>query len=103
MTKQDKARIKAQAAAILDHFKLTLAEYAQLTDRQIQDLYFHARDEHGGIKTPDPEPARPADTLPGEMAVLDMLLGMGTVTPEQHRDMARQLKIKYGEEEDITG
>jgi predicted transcriptional regulator len=54
---------KAKWAAILDHFTgLTPADFAGLTDFQIDQLYLHARDKDGAIKTPSKLPDTPALT-----------------------------------------
>lgn len=42
------------ATLLRDPFRVSLAEIADLTDWQIKELYFHATDENGKIKIPEP-------------------------------------------------
>lgn len=58
-----------------DPFNLSLAQIAELTDRQIYDLYFHPRDEHGRIKVRHEVPARETLSPDEERAIL---FGMGS-------------------------
>jgi len=62
----------------VDKFGLKPWEIARLTDKQIQCIYFHARDEHGVLVPPTRTPSRaefgtrydPPESLEAELQVL---------------------------------
>lgn len=87
--------LRARVATLLDHFKLTPAEVGRLTDRQIAQLYFHARDEEGKIKGPQPA-LTPEQSYSREVAALDGLLDMHLISRKNYDDCVAKLKAKHG-------
>jgi len=95
--------LKAKYAALLDHFHLTLAEIGNLTDRQIQELYFHPRDEQTGSIRQQPEPAKP-DTLPDsprraflkEMMAFDQLASQMRLPEKNVQECKARIRAKHG-------
>lgn len=47
----------ARYAVLIDHFHLTPRQIGGLTERQISELYYHARDRMGSIRVPEPRRA----------------------------------------------
>jgi hypothetical protein len=74
---------KVIAALLFDHFHITPEQYARLTDRQIFDLFLHARKSDGSIDFEVPFALKPKPmeeakeekphALESEMAALDEL------------------------------
>lgn len=94
------ARLRARYAQLIDHFHLTPAEIGRLTDRQINQLYFHPRDEHGGIAMPSsgaPDPSEPTrNPYRDDMCALDGLLASHMISQADHTRLIAELKVKYG-------
>lgn len=86
-------------AKLLDHFQGTSMDaYAKLTDRQILDLYFHKRDEHGDIepeKKPIEAPADQPPCLERELRSLDVLAATFRLPAEQVEEARAKLRAKY--------
>lgn len=87
--------LKAKFALLLDHFHLRLDDIAELTDRQIDELYFHVRTEQGAIK-PAEQPVTPKATLQSELMQLDIGRGYGLVDDVSYRQTVEGLRKKYG-------
>ena len=66
---------------LVDKFGLRPWEIARLTDRQIAEVYFHARDEHGALVAPSRTPDKsefgtrydPPESLGAELKALGEL------------------------------
>lgn len=95
-------RLKTKFAVLLDHFKQPLSELAKLTDRQIDELYFHTRDEHGSIAVPKEEaPAVPQEVSPDralriELAQLQVAAARGLINQDDYARVRQGLIDKYG-------
>lgn len=78
--------IRARFAVLADHYHLTMPEIAALTDRQIAEIYFHARDDKGMIKVPVIEVVRPEkeETLESVLSDLQFLKTGGLITEENY-------------------
>ncbi len=75
---------------MIDRFHLTPAQIAELTDRQIAELYFHPRDEDGQIvpkKTP-----REESGLVFELQQVDKLLLMGLIDYAKAQELRADLE-----------
>ena len=93
----DVRRDKAIWALLIEKFGLRPWEIAKLTDRQIQELYFHPRDKQGCVifpteKLPQVQQKLP-DTLEGELAALASLQGM--MKKSDYEGAVRELRAKY--------
>lgn len=99
---------KAIAAKLVDHFGVSIDAYAKLTDRQIQDLYFHKRTKEGEIEmemedaatatvTPpqDATTEEKPPTLENELLALDMLAAVVRMNPADVARAKEQLRAKY--------
>lgn len=87
-----RARQLARYAILVDHFHLTLPEIRKLTDRQIEEVYFHPRTEQGEIK---PEVRGNADTLEFRLLGIDMLVANNTITREQGDRLKEEAREKW--------
>lgn len=85
---------------------MSLEQYGRLTDRQIFDLYLHARKQDGSIDfsspllpTPQDEEDEPA-TYESELAILEDLAGnpLVAMTPAKLEELKAKLRAKYGKE-----
>jgi hypothetical protein len=86
----------------MDHFGLMPEQFGRLTDRQIGELCFHARNEDGSIRipsSPTPEPPSAPEGYETDLTQLAALLAMGVITRENHDACKEQLKVKYGRDE----
>ena len=89
---------RAMFAVLLDKFHLTPEDIAKLTDRQIFDYYFHPRDNHGSIKTPEAVvEASKAEGYEQNMIALKSLLDAGFVNTKDFQRLKEELEAKYGE------
>ena len=90
-------------AALLDHFHLSLNEIADLTDYQIQELYFHKRDEDGSIVMPKPprKARKQAATMEEELQDLfilhNSLKAFGGLN--NYSQLVEQIKTKWTNKE----
>lgn len=90
---------RAMYATLLDKFHVTPAEVASLTDRQIYEYYFHPRDKHGSIKTPEAEiQAAKIKGFEEELIALKSLLDGQFIKPDQYERLKAELGAKYGKE-----
>lgn len=93
---------KAIAALLLDRFHLSIDQFARLTDRQIFELYLHARNKDGGIDLAEPLPPDPVDepeeppSFEADLAALDMARDALRMRPEVYADLRAKLEAKYG-------
>lgn len=81
----------------MEHYHLTLAEIANLTDRSIKSVYFHAREKDGSIRLPVPaaeEVAEP-ETEEGTLQSLAFLLAANLITEANYRQCVEDAKRKY--------
>lgn len=78
--------ITARVAILVDHYHLTLREVAALTDRQIRDVYFHARTKEGSIDVPVPAVEAPDEppSLDATLRDLGFLKAAGLITAENY-------------------
>ena len=75
-----------------------------MTDRQINQLYFHARDEQtGAVKAPPPPPRTPRQEYQAEMATLDGLLAAHLISRANRDECAARLRAKFGIEDTASG
>jgi hypothetical protein len=85
-------------ACLLDKFHLSVAEYAELTDRQIHQLYFHKRTKEGAIDVPDHAEASDGVPLTYEQEVQKLMEAKAKVglSDENVRACVAGLKKKFG-------
>lgn len=89
---------------MLDKFCISLEQYGKLTDRQIFDLYLHARNKDGSINFSSPLlPTKTEDeeeeaTYESELAILESLADNPAIAmpPGKMDELKAQLKAKYG-------
>ena len=62
------ALVAVVAALLCDPWRLTIFDVAELTDRQLYQLYAHPRDEYGRVKTKQPDEAT-GPLLSGELVL----------------------------------
>ena len=99
-----RAGLYARFAVLADHFGLTPAEFGGLTDRQIDRLYFHARNEDGSVRMPPAPPAPatragaggPLAEYRSDLAALDGLLAAHLIPRADHARLVAELKAKHG-------
>lgn len=84
-------------AFLLHEHALTLAEFADLTDWQIEKLYLHARDDEGRIEMAEEgkTAAEPSPTLESELIALDRVCAVLRVPTEEVSRKRQELKDKY--------
>ena len=95
-------RKKAIVAALFDHFTgLTMDGFSRLTDKQIQEIFFHARKKDGTIDFPMefvlvPKQAE-EETLEKALKDLEMMLTVfGSLMDKDSVEKAKEaLKEKY--------
>jgi len=75
---------------------MTPGQIAQLTDRQIEDIYFHPRKE-GVIEEQLPEP-QASDSYIGQMLQVDFLKSRLNLSDENVNEMKQKIKKKFGKE-----
>ena len=89
--------VTARIAVLVDHYHLSLREIADLTDRQIKDIYFHARTKEGTIDLPmtflPPEEEIP--TLETTMRDLNFLLSNKAISPENYAECVAAAQEKF--------
>lgn len=90
-------------ALLLDRFHLSLDDFAKLTDRQIQELYFHKRDKEDKIVVPEvvqglQAPDGPS-TLDGELHQLEALRSVLNWDEATHQQLQAELRAKFKERE----
>ena len=81
----------------MEHYHLTLAEIANLTDRSIKSVYFHAREKDGSIRMPLPEVTQeaPPETEEGTLQSLAFLLSANLITPANYAQCVEDAKRKF--------
>jgi hypothetical protein len=100
--------VRAAFAKLIDHFHLRPWEIRKLTDRQIQELYFHPRDDQGEIELPDGrrgrrvlgEPDAPGldeqpVTLEQHLMHVDLLAARRVITRENADECKQKLREKW--------
>ena len=101
------SHLKAKYAALMDHFHLTPAQIGNLTDRQIQELYFHPRDRQTGAIQEQPEPVveKPVVETPPdsprraflkEMMAFDVMASQMRLPEDNIRVCKARIRAKYG-------
>jgi hypothetical protein len=102
---------KAIAALLFDRFHITPEEYARLTDRQIFDLFLHARKADGSIDfdvpftiMPEPKEEEKPHTLESEMAALDELANnpLFKIDAAKLQELKDKLREKYARMESVS-
>lgn len=91
--------VTARAAILVDHYHLTLREIGDLTDRQIKEVYFHARTKEGAIDVPVPavEATREeGDPLAAALRDLAFLKATSLITAENYEACVADAKRKHG-------
>lgn len=87
---------RSQIAILLDKFHLTLDQIARLTDRQIDDYYFHPRDQHGAIKPIQVlEPAAPLPKLSYEEELRNLEFLNAAVGLQNFEQAKKDLYAKF--------
>lgn len=76
---------------------LTIGGIAELTDRQIADLYFHRRDKDGRLERRLDEPEELPPLSPMESARRDLLL-VGAILHISREELEATWAEKYGDE-----
>lgn len=92
------AQMKAVVATLLDHFHLTIDDYARLTDRQIVELYCHKRNKDGSIEADDGVAVKAPErelTLSEEIHQLDILAGIFNWPAQMVADAKAKLAAKF--------
>lgn len=75
----------------MDRFRLKPFEIENMTDRQIQEVYFHPREKDGTITTPTPVAEAKADEpITEESMYRDLLTLKGAGLPESEYERLRQ-------------
>lgn len=76
--------LTARFAVLVSEFKLRPWEIADLTPRQVAEVYFHPRDKHGAVQLPEVAPAEgdPAARL-GQLLALAPALGLPAAQVEE--------------------
>lgn len=95
----DPAIKRAKIAMLLEHFHVRIEDLARLTDKQIDELYFHPRNDKGAIE-PQEKPTEAADgkpTLKSELMALWKMAKALRMPPEQWMELEKQLRAKYAE------
>jgi hypothetical protein len=87
--------MRMRYATLVDHFHLTLEEVANLTDGQINKIYFHPRDENGGIKGASVMGEEVQPTLEGNLAHLDVLIAKRMVPAEKREEFREKIKERW--------
>lgn len=87
----------AKVAILADHYGLTMPEVGNLTDRQIKDVYFHARTKEGAIEIPLPAAEPPAEEETEEIVLrnLQILRGAGLIPEENYLACVEEAKRKF--------
>lgn len=82
---------------LMETYHLGFDQIAALTDRQIFEVCFHPRDEHGSIKVPDESEGGGIDnTLEAHLAALDNWARMFRSDPAKIAEARQKLKEKFG-------
>ncbi|HEY1188105.1 MAG TPA: hypothetical protein VGE74_10635 [Gemmata sp.] len=92
--------LTAQFAVLVSEYHLTLPEIYALTPRQIHEVYFHPRDEHGGVKMP--AGTAPVRTRADGLAQLLALAPMLKVSPGDVERLKRELEATRGGTRPVT-
>jgi hypothetical protein len=90
--------IRAKFAILVDHYHLTLPDIAALTDRSIDEVYFHARTKEGSIEIPLPAVEAPADVPETEgklLADLALLRGNNLISDENYAACVAEVRRKF--------
>ena len=89
--------VTARVAILVDHYHLTLREIGDLTDRQIAEVYFHARTKEGSIDVPVPavEATRGPETEAKLLADLAFLRAANLITAENYERCVAEAKGKF--------
>lgn len=78
-------------AVLIAKFRCTPADIAGLTDAQIDELYFHARDKDGALIEPEPPPAAQGPpTRESRLATINQLEGMGLITAARANELREE-------------
>lgn len=92
------AALKLLYARLVDEpFRLSMAQIAELTDRQIAEIYFYPRDEKGRLLPPSPEMSEEEedeDLDPEQERAL--LFGMGSVLGIPEEQLKAAWEAKHG-------
>lgn len=91
-------RIKARWAILIDHFYLLPSDIGNLTERQIDDLYFHARTKEGEIKPVPDTSNREPTTYEQAQLRLDVMCTTFGIKPDKREELHKQLKAKWERE-----
>ena len=89
--------VTARVAVLVDHYHLTLREIGDLTDRQIKEVYFHARTKEGAIDIPLPpvDETPVPDTEERLLADLAVLRGANLITEDNYRQCVADAKRRF--------
>jgi hypothetical protein len=89
--------IRAKVAILVDHYHLTLPDIANLTDRSIDEVYFHARTKEGSIEIPLPavEAADVPETEEKLLADLAYLRGALGLTDENYAACVEEVRGRF--------
>jgi hypothetical protein len=93
--------IRAKIAILADHYHLSLDQIANLTDRSIAEVYFHARTKEGSIQIPVPvmtaaqEEQTEAETEESALRDLSFLRGANLISEENYAVCVAEIKRKY--------
>lgn len=81
----------------MDHYHLTLLEIANLTDRTIKSVYFHARTKEGAIDVPLPvvEKVEEEETEESTLRDLLFLLQSKLISEENYQACVEEARRKY--------
>lgn len=89
---------------LVDHYHLSLDQIANLTDRSISSVYFHARTKEGYIRVPTPpvlsssvesEDEAVAETEETALSDLRAVLASGLITQENYDECVAKIKEKF--------
>ena len=79
-------------AVLIDRFNCGPADIADLTDAQIDELFFYPRNRDGAL-VPPPEPDKPAPppTAESRLATIDQLEALKIITPAKAHELRKQV------------
>jgi len=79
-----------QVAILVDKFHLTIDQIGNLTQFQIQEIYFHARDKNGSIVLPESAIDDDAEEL-NNLFVLRQLINGGYIAGENTVQLSKKI------------
>jgi hypothetical protein len=82
--------LRACYAALVE--KCSFEEIANLTDRQIMQIYFHPRDKYGAVASVEEIPDK---TLDDKLHQIDILAHSYHLKPELVEDMKQKMREKW--------